>query len=72
MILMQLLSQRLRFIHQIVKNESLKKKKNDRYIYIYIYIYIVFIVIHRQTVSFNQNSSVWLCKQTDAAAAVTT
>ena len=27
------------------------------YIYIYIYIYIV---IHRQTVSFYQNSSVWL------------
>ena len=29
------------------------------YIYIYIYIYIC-IVIHRQTVSFYQNSSVWL------------
>ena len=27
------------------------------YIYIYMYIYIV---IHRQTVSFYQNSSVWL------------
>ena len=30
------------------------------YIYIYIYIYIV---IHRQTVSFYQNSSVWLDTQ---------
>ena len=35
------------------------------YIYIYIYIYIkiyiyIYIVIHRQTVSFCQNSSVWL------------
>ena len=32
----------------------------DIYIYIYIYIYIV---IHRQTVSFYQNSSVWLDPQ---------
>ena len=31
---------------------------NDMYIYIYIYI-----VIHRQTVSFYQNSSVWLDTQ---------
>ena len=31
-------------------------------IYIYIYIYI-YIVIHRQTVSFYQNSSVWLDTQ---------
>ena len=31
------------------------------YIYIYIYIYIyLYRVIHRQTVSFYQNSSVWL------------
>ena len=30
------------------------------YIYIYIYIYIV---IHKQTVSFYQNSSVWLDTQ---------
>ena len=29
----------------------------EEYIYIYIYIYMV---IHRQTVSFYQNSSVWL------------
>ena len=33
---------------------------NNTYIYIYIYIYIV---IHRQTVSFYQNSSVWLDTQ---------
>ena len=32
------------------------------YIYIYIYIY-VYIVIHRETVSFYQNSSVWLDTQ---------
>ena len=31
-------------------------------VYIYIYIYI-YIVIHRQTVSFYQNSSVWLDTQ---------
>ena len=34
------------------------------YIHIYIYIYIyIYIVIHRQTVSFYQNSSVWLDTQ---------
>ena len=34
------------------------------YIYVYIYIYIyIYIVIHRQTVSFYQNSSVWLDPQ---------
>ena len=36
---------------------------NTHFIYIYIYIYI-YIVIHRQTVSFYQNSSVWLDTQT--------
>ena len=33
------------------------------FLYIYIYIYIYNIVIHRQTVSFYQNSSVWLDTQ---------
>ena len=38
----------------------LAARNDDIYIYIYIYIYIV---IHRQTVSFYQNSSVWLDPQ---------
>ena len=33
-----------------------------KFVYIYIYIYI-YIVIRRQTVSFYQNSSVWLDTQ---------
>ena len=35
-----------------------------KYTHIYVYVYIyVYIVIHRQTVSFYQNSSVWLDTQ---------
>ena len=48
----------------IYTNTSARAGYDTRSICIYIYIYIyIYIVIHRQTVSFYQNSSVWLDPQ---------
>ena len=50
--------QPLDFMEFFAKQQS-SMTTNSVIIYIYIYIYI-YIVIHRQTVSFYQNSSLWL------------
>ena len=50
------------FCYGSFPNGILIFKRILRLLYIYIYIYI-YIVIHRQTVSFYQNSSVWLDPQ---------